>query len=62
MNTEKLTSEIISDLTVTMLITLESLIQIRKSVLRQAEELDREIKRIEDQIGKDTITKITEGR
>lgn len=50
-----LASEIITDLTVTMLMTRDGLIQSRNQI-------DREIKRIENCIGKDTVKKITEGR
>lgn len=47
-------SEIIADLTATMIITRDSLIQTRN-------QLDREIKRIEDKMDKETIERITEG-
>lgn len=57
--TRSLSSEIINDLIVTMLINRDNLIQMKKSALRQVRELDREIKRIEEHIGKETIEKIT---
>ena len=47
-------SEIIADITATMIITRDSLIQTRN-------QLDREIKRIEDKMDKETIERITEG-
>lgn len=53
--TEPLASELIHELTANMLIVRDGLIQSRNQI-------DREIKRIEDYIGKDTIKKITEGR
>ena len=52
--TESLTSELIHELTANMLIVRDGLIQSRNQI-------DREIKRIEEYIGKDTIKKITEG-
>lgn len=52
--TEPLASELIHELTANMLIVRDGLIQSRNQI-------DREIKRIEDYIGKDTIKKITEG-
>lgn len=52
--TESLASELIHELTANMLIVRDGLIQSRNQI-------DREIKRIEDYIGKDTIKKITEG-
>lgn len=51
---QTLASELIHELTANMLIVRDGLIQSRN-------QLDREIKRIEDYIGKDTIKKITEG-
>lgn len=53
--TESLASELIHELIANMLIVRDGLIQSRNQI-------DREIKRIEDYIGKDTIKKITEGR
>lgn len=53
--TEPLASELIHELTANMLIVRDGLIQSRNQI-------DREIKRIEKYIGKDTIKKITEGR
>lgn len=52
--TEPLASELIHELTANMLIVRDGLIQSRNQI-------DREIKRIEEYIGKDTIKKITEG-
>lgn len=52
---QSLASELIHELTANMLIVRDGLIQSRNQI-------DREIKRIEDYIGKDTIKKITEGR
>lgn len=51
---QPLASELIHELTANMLIVRDGLIQSRNQI-------DREIKRIEDYIGKDTIKKITEG-
>lgn len=52
--TEPLASELIHELTANMLIVRDGLIQSRNQI-------DREIKRIEEYIGKGTIKKITEG-
>lgn len=52
---QSLASELIHELTANMLIVGDGLIQSRNQI-------DREIKRIEDYIGKDTIRKITEGK
>lgn len=52
---QSLASELIHELIANMLIVRDGLIQSRNQI-------DREIKRIEDYIGKDTIKKITEGR
>ena len=52
---QSLASELIHELIANMLIVRDGLIQSRNQI-------DREIKRIEDYIGKDTIRKITEGR
>lgn len=60
--TEPLASELIHELIANMLIVRDGLIQSKKTALRQVREIDREIKRIEEYIGKDTIKKITEGR
>lgn len=51
---QSLASELIHELTANMLIVRDGLIQSRNQI-------DREIKRIEEYIGKDTIKKITEG-
>lgn len=52
---QSLASELIHGLTANMLIVRDGLIQSRNQI-------DREINRIEDYIGKDTIRKITEGK
>jgi len=52
---QSLASELIHELIANMLIVRDGLIQSRNQI-------DREIKRIEDYIGKDTIKKITEGK
>ena len=55
MNTkETMATEIIADLTATMIIMRDSLIQTRN-------QLDREIKRIEDKLDKETVEKVVEG-
>lgn len=53
--TEPLASELIHELIANMLIVRDGLIQSRNQI-------DREIKRIDDYIGQDTIKKITEGK
>ena len=52
---QSLASELIHELIANMLIVRDGLIQSRNQI-------DREIKRIEDYIGKDTIKKIAEGK
>lgn len=53
-------TEIISDLAATLIITRNNLIQMKKDAIQQARRLDKEIKRIEEKLGKDEIEKIWE--
>ena len=54
-------TEIISDLAATLIITRNNLIQMKKDTIQQARQLDKEIKRIEEKLGKDEIDKICGG-
>lgn len=53
-------TEIISELVANLLITRENLIKARKDAIRHAKQLDNEIKRIEERLGKEEIEKIWE--
>lgn len=53
-------TEIISELTATLIATRNNLIQMKKDAIQQARRLDKEIKRIEEKLGKDEIEKIWE--
>lgn len=63
MNTRKnvtLATEIISELTATLITTRNNLLEMKKEAIRQARRLDKEIKQIEQKLGKEEIEKIWE--
>ena len=54
-------TEIISDLAATLIITRNNLIQAKKNAIHQARQIDKEIRRIEEKLGKDEIDRICGG-
>ena len=60
MNNDSVATEIISELVANLLITRNNLIKARKDAIRHAKQLDNEIKRIEERLGKEEIEKIWE--
>lgn len=53
-------TEIISELTATLITTRNNLLEMKKDAIRQAKQLDKEIKQIELKLGKEEIDKILE--